>query len=223
MARGAAVAAFAVFTAALAHTVGGGHAPGPLAIILALAFATPPAMLLAGPVAGRARFAATSVSAIATQAALHLLYAVGLGSVGSGGVGSGGVGSGGVGSGTAGSGASVSAALGGHASHDAAASWSLVAGGAPVIDHGHALMPVAHLVSAALTVVALAVADRAFDAVGQVVRVVVARLVTVRIPLARVAGRVRLGVLRRLRALRGAHDIAAQWYRGPPAMMPAAC
>ncbi|WP_395245648.1 hypothetical protein ACGGZK_07495 [Agromyces sp. MMS24-K17] len=208
VARGAAVAAFAAFTAALAHTVGGGHAPGPLAIVLALAFATPLAMLLAGPVAGRARLVATSASAVATQAALHLLYAVGLG---------------GAAAGTASGGASAVGSGGaGHGSHDASASWSLIADAAPAVDHGHALMPVSHLVAAALTVAALAVADRAFDALARVVRVAVARLVTLRIPLARMPSRVRLRAVRRVRALRAAHDVAAQWYRGPPAAVPAA-
>lgn len=72
--RGAAIAVFATFVASIAHTVGGGAAPGPVALLLALAFSAPLAMLLTG---ARARLVRTSISALVAQAALHLTYAMG--------------------------------------------------------------------------------------------------------------------------------------------------
>ncbi len=68
------MAVFATFVASLAHTVGGGAPPGPLAWLLALAFSAPLAMLLSG---ARARLVRTAVSALAAQGALHLTYAMG--------------------------------------------------------------------------------------------------------------------------------------------------
>lgn len=134
-ARGAAVAAFATLVASLAHTVGGGGLPGPVAVLLALAFSTPLAVLLTGE---RMRLLRTSAAALIAQAALHLLYAAG-------------------GTWTA---APADGGLYGHAGH--AASAVGLSAAAPVVDHGHAaFMPLAHVVAAALTVVFLAVADRA--------------------------------------------------------------
>jgi hypothetical protein len=134
-ARGAAVAAFATLVASLAHTIGGGELPGPVAVLLALAFSTPLAVLLTG---ARMRLLRTSAAALIAQAALHLLYAAG-------------------GAWTA---APVNGGLQGHAGH--AASAVELSAAAPVVDHGHAaFMPLAHVVAAALTVVFLAVADRA--------------------------------------------------------------
>src|SRR5215207_9438006 len=73
-ARGAAIAVFATFVASLAHAVGGGAVPGPVAVLVALAFSAPLAMLLAG---ARARLLRTSISALVAQATLHLCYALG--------------------------------------------------------------------------------------------------------------------------------------------------
>ena len=73
-ARGTAVAAFATFVASLAHTLGGGSPPGPVPLMVALAFSVPLAMALAG---ARARLVRTAVSALVAQAALHLTYAMG--------------------------------------------------------------------------------------------------------------------------------------------------
>jgi hypothetical protein len=147
-ARGAAVAVFATFVASLAHTIGGGALPGPVAVLVALAFSTPLAVLLTG---ARMRLLRTSVAALLAQAALHLLYAMG-------------------GSWTA---VPVSDGMTGHAAH-AASAVHLSAGG-PALDHGHAaIMPLAHVVAAALTVAFLAAADRAIAAIsvayGTVVR-----------------------------------------------------
>lgn len=140
-ARGAAIAAFAVLVASLAHTVGGGTPPGVLALVLSLAFSAPLAMALS-----RERMSLTraSIAALAAQAALHLLYALGTPS--------------------AGPAASVSA----HAAHGPGIPVRIDAVGlAVVVDHGHALtMPVAHVVAAALTVAMLAALGRAAAAVS---------------------------------------------------------
>lgn len=130
--RGAAIAAFATLVASLAHTVGGGAPPGPLALALSLAFSVPLAMVVTGE---RMSLLRASAAALAAQAALHLLYALG----------------------TGGAGAAPSVAP--HASHAARApiGFAVVA-----IDHGHAVaMPVAHLVAAALTVAMLGMFGRA--------------------------------------------------------------
>ena len=73
-ARGTAVAVFATFVAALAHTLGGGAPPGPIALAVALAFSAPLAMALTG---ARARMLRTAVSALVAQGLLHLTYAIG--------------------------------------------------------------------------------------------------------------------------------------------------
>lgn len=144
-ARGAAIAAFATFVASLAHTVGGGQLPGPVAVLLALAFSTPLAMVLTGP---KSRLLRTAAAALVAQAALHLLYAAG--------------------------GAWSAVPAGGtmteHAVHAASAvdlAAVAPASGAAVVDHGHAaFMPFAHLVAAALTIAFLAAADRAIASIA---------------------------------------------------------
>ena len=158
-ARGTAIAVFATFVASLAHTFGGGTAPAPLALLVALAFSAPLAMLLAD---ARARPVRTAVSALVAQAALHLCYAMGSTS-------------------PAGSAAAAgSSAHAGHVHHGSALAALPV--NAPV-DHGHVWMPVAHLVAAAATLAALVLADRALDAIAAVVVGFVRRLTTVAAPL----------------------------------------
>lgn len=155
-ARGAAVAAFATFVASVAHTVGGGSAPGPVAVLLALAFSAPLAMLLAG---ARARLIRTSLSALVAQGTLHLCYALGGAPAGSPG------------------------SVDPHARHGASVHLDAVLTG-PVVDHGHALMPFAHLLAAAFTVVALALGDDVFDAIARSVVLFVRRLTIVPVPAA---------------------------------------
>ena len=75
------MAVFATFVAALAHTLGGGAPPGPVALAVALAFSAPLAMVLTGP---RARMLRTAASALGAQALLHLTYAIGSPAVPSG-------------------------------------------------------------------------------------------------------------------------------------------
>ena len=137
-ARGAAIAAFATLVASLAHTVGGGAPPGTLALVLSLAFSVPLAMLLTG---GRMPLLSASAAALAAQAALHLLYALGT------------------------PGAALAASAAPHSSHGTPVVHP--DGGTVLVDHGHAVaMPLAHLVAAAATVAVLALLDRAVTAVG---------------------------------------------------------
>lgn len=135
--RGAAVAAFATLVASLAHTVGGGAPPGPLALALSLAFSVPLAMVVTGE---RMSLLRASAAALAAQAALHLLYALGAG--------------------VAGAAPSVAP----HAAHPGSTpiEFAVVA-----VDHGHAVaMPVAHVVAAALTVAMLGMFERAVAGVA---------------------------------------------------------
>jgi|GEM_PF-2065384 len=140
-ARGAAVAAFAVLAASLAHTVGGGTPPGPVALALAFAFSVPVAMLVVG---GRMPLLRASVAALVAQAALHLLYSVGT------------------------SGTAVSASGDAHALH---AGGAIPLGAFVAVDHGHAVMPVSHLAAAVFTVAFLAALGRSAGVVARVSRV----------------------------------------------------
>jgi hypothetical protein len=196
-ARGAAIAAFAVFAASLAHTVGGGTPPGPVALVLALAFSVPIAMLVIG---GRMPLLRASAAALVAQAALHLLYSLGTPAAGS------------------------AASLDPHALHGGGTiPLDVVVG----VDHGHAAMPVAHVVAAALTVAFLVVLARStavLAAIGGALARGIRLLVTVlegapaadrsdvRRPVSRRAGPPDLGILL-LSSLR---------HRGPPAAVAAA-
>ena len=147
------MAVFATFVASLAHTVGGGGPPGPVALMVALAFSVPLAMALTG---ARARLARTAVSALVAQAALHLTYAMG-------------------------GAAPVASRM--HAGHQHAGMHLPAAPvTVAAVDHGNAWMPVAHLVAAAITLAALLLADRVADTVGRAVRVLVRRLTLVPTP-----------------------------------------
>ncbi|WP_430647350.1 hypothetical protein [Agromyces sp. GXS1127] len=162
-ARGAAIAAFAVLAASLAHTVGGGTPPAPVALALAFALSVPVAMLIVG---GRMPLLRASIAALVAQAALHLLYSVGA-------------------AGPAGVAASVDA----HALH---AGGTIPLDAFVAVDHGHAAMPVAHAAAAVLTVAFLAVLGRSAAAVAAVggaltrgVRLLVAVLAGVLAPVVR--------------------------------------
>ena len=186
--RGAAVAAFATFVASLAHTLGGGAAPGPVAVLVALALSAPLAMLLAG---ARARLARTAISALVAQAALHVCYALG----GAPAIGAG------------------AGAAGPHAGHGTVVHLDAVLAG-PVVDHGHALMPIAHVLAAATTVVALALGDDVFDALHRSVLMFVRRLTTMAAPIVVVPFRIE-PVVDRPRLV-SAQRLAALGSRGPP-------
>ncbi len=187
---------FATFVASLAHTLGGGSPPGPVALLVALAFSAPLAMLLAG---ARARPVRTAVSALVAQAALHLCYAMGGASP------------------TASATVAGTGAHAGHVHHGAALAALPVS--APV-DHGHVWMPVAHLVAAALTLAALVLADRALDAIAAVVVGFVRRLTTIAAPLAVPSLRIPADAPRA--RLVGALLHAALGSRGPPVVPVAA-
>jgi len=73
VARGGVIAAFATFVASLSHTLGGGSAPGGLAIALSFAFST---LLCIGVVGARLSPVRTIVAVSVTQFALHALYSV---------------------------------------------------------------------------------------------------------------------------------------------------
>jgi len=162
--RGTAVAVFATFVASLAHTLGGGTAPGPVALLLALAFSVPLAMLVTG---ARARLARTIVAALVAQASLHLCYALGSAvPVAAADGHAGGVGS---------------VGHAGHAGHAALTQPIAIPAGV-ALDHGHAWMPLAHLVAAAITVLALVGAYRAVAAVAGAVLALVRRLTSLPVP-----------------------------------------
>lgn len=152
--RGAVIAAFATFVASLAHTLGGGAVPGPVAVLVALAFSAPLAMLLAG---ARARLLRTSISALVAQSMLHLCYALG------------------------GAPAVSAVTADPHARHGTAMHLDALLA-APVVDHGHAFMPIAHVVAAAITVAALALGDDVFDAFHRSVLMFLRRLTTIAAP-----------------------------------------
>ncbi|QEO15021.1 hypothetical protein FLP10_11790 [Agromyces intestinalis] len=192
--RGAAVAAFATFVAALAHTVGGGSAPGPVAVALALAFSAPLAMLLAG---ARARVSAIAISAMVTQALLHVVYAIGIGGADASGLG-------------------ASAPHLSHAGHSASGGTIPVPDPMALVDHGGGAMPFTHLAAAALTVGFLVVADDVFDAFGRLVRGILARLSRVRVPLVDLPSAPRLRVERSFAAPLVLRLVDSLRYRGPP-------
>jgi hypothetical protein len=155
-ARGTAIAVFATFVASLAHTVGGGAPPGPVAVVVALAFSAPLAMALTG---ARAKLVRTAASALVAHAALHLCYAMGSAAPVADG---------------------SSATNAGH--HQAGA--HLSASPVATVDHVNAWMPVAHLVAAAITLATLLLADRVVDTVGLAIRVLVRRLTVIPAPVA---------------------------------------
>ena len=74
VARGWATASFALFVAALSHTLGGGAGPGALAIVLSLAFAGVLCIGLSGRAASLWR---VSVSVLASQLIFHGLFSLG--------------------------------------------------------------------------------------------------------------------------------------------------
>ena len=194
--RGTAVAVFATFVASLAHTLGGGTPPGPVALLVALAFSAPLAMLVTG---ARARLARTIVAALVAQAALHLCYALGSAApVAAAGGHAGGVGS---------------AGDVGHAGH-AALTLPLTVPAGVALDHGHAWMPLTHLVAAAITVLAIVSAHRAVAAVAGAVLDLVRRLTSLTQPVD--AGPRRQPADAAVRRPLGVHFLASIGSRGPP-------
>lgn len=168
--HGAAIAGFATFTAALAHTIGGGTPPGPLAIALGLAFSAPLAMLLTGARAARVR---TGVSTLVAQASLHLCYGV------VGGAGLTGPLSTAASPGDLAGHAGHLAGHAGHLAHGSSMPLGAVSTAPGLVDHGHEFMPFTHAVAAVLTFVALVAGERVLLAVARTVRLFVRRLTSV--------------------------------------------
>jgi hypothetical protein len=155
-------------------------------VLVALTFSAPLAMLFAG---ARARLVRTSVSALVAQAALHLCYALGAAP------------------------ALGSAAADQHAGHGAALNLDALLT-APVVDHGHALMPIAHMLAAAITVAALALGDDVFDAISRSVRLFVRQLTAMPVLAIVVPFRIEVGALRPRLVGALLHTVLGS--RGPP-------
>jgi len=138
-ARGWIVAAFSTFVAALSHTVGGGAAPGLLAVVVSLAFAGIVSIALSGRSLSTWRLA---VAVLVSQLIFHGLFSFG------------------------GAGGRLAATdlTTGHA-HAAGQSVQLMPAGAAEVmsvgDHG-LMMTLAHIIAAVVTVVALRFGERAF-------------------------------------------------------------
>jgi hypothetical protein len=152
-ARGWVVAGFSTFVAALSHTVGGGAAPGLLAVVVSLAFAGMVSIALAGRTLSTWRL---TVAVLLSQLIFHGLFSLG------------------------GSGGRLTAtdAGFGHA-HGADPVVVLMnpglAGGAMHTDHGW-MMTAAHVIAAMVTVVALRHGERAFWGLFTTARIVVLAL-----------------------------------------------
>ncbi|MCI2956201.1 hypothetical protein MN032_00745 [Agromyces atrinae] len=189
VAQGAVVAAFATLVAALSHTVGGGAAPGVLALVLAFAFSA----FVCIPLVGRSiSLVRSSTAIVLAQAALHVLYSIGTPSGGLG------------------------AAAAGSAHHHSVGFVGTVAapGGASMM-HLDAAMLGAHVAAAVVTILAVRYADRAARAISSVVTHV-ARAIGLRLVAPVIfprAGRVVTALTARLVAVVFAADIRR---RGPP-------
>jgi len=139
-ARGWIVAGFSTFVAALSHTVGGGAAPGALAVVVSLAFAGIVSIALSGRTLSTWRL---SLAVLLSQLIFHGLFSFG----------------------GAGGRLATTDAAAGHA-HGAGQSVMLMPAGAGsgamgAGDHG-LMMTLAHIVAAVVTIVALRYGERSF-------------------------------------------------------------
>ncbi|TFD56823.1 hypothetical protein E3T39_15970 [Cryobacterium suzukii] len=141
-ARGWIVAAFSTFVAALSHTLGGGFAPGLLAVVVSLAFAGMVCIALAGRTLSLWRGAA---SVLISQLIFHGLFSLG-----------------------APGGALGTEALAASGTHQHAALPGLI--GPLAITHDGATMWGAHLGAAIITILALRFGERAFWSLVESVR-----------------------------------------------------
>lgn len=216
VARGSAIAAFATFTASLAHTFGGGTPPGLLAIVLALAFSLPFAIATVGRRAGIVR---AGIAALGAQLALHALYS--LGTAGSAHTAL-----------TDASGRTIPAHT--HVHHGlvdgASGALAVPAADAPTVAaavahdaHPGIGMLLTHGVAAALTIVFIAGADRVLATVAASARGIRIALVLTHAPLGapRPAGRLAPLAVRAIGAARDLHLLSAP-RRGPPSAITAA-
>lgn len=144
VARGGVIAAFATFVAAVSHTVGGGEAPGALAVGLSFAFSL---LLCIGVVGARLSAVRTVVAVSIAQFALHALYSVQGASVAAG----------------AGSAAAGSSTMAGGAHHHV--SFETTFGAASVSPFAYDLSMLAtHVLAVVVTVVAIRRGDAALRA-----------------------------------------------------------
>lgn len=137
-ARGWIVAGFSTFVAALSHTVGGGAAPGVLAVVVSLAFAGIVSIALSGRSLSTWRL---SLAVLLSQLIFHGLFSFG----------------------GAGGRLTTTDAAAGHA-HGAGQSVMLMPAGSGAMstgDHG-LMMTLAHIIAAVVTVVALRFGERSF-------------------------------------------------------------
>ncbi|KQM81411.1 hypothetical protein [Agromyces sp. Leaf222] len=197
VARGGVIAAFATFVAALSHTVGGGSAPGALAIALSFAFS---ALLCIAVVGARLSPARTIIAVSITQFALHALYSV----------------HGASGANTA---AGTAAAHTAGAHHHTAFALPLGAASASPFSYDLSML-VTHVVAVAVTVLAIRRGDAALRAALGAASLVVASVLPsmpvleVRAPKAAMA-RAR-GRFAAPRALVGLLHLSSMRHRGPP-------
>jgi len=191
-ARGIAAAGFAVFVAALFHDAAGGGLPSPLAVALALAFAAPLCIALAGRRIALWRQAA---SVGVSQLLLHLLFGLG--------------------------GDSTGTTLSAPAGHLHAGMQIGVTGGHVVAMHDDtAPMLLAHVAAAVVTIAALRHGERAIAALANFTVLLVTAitwLVVTPVPVV-----VRMPVQTRPLTLRApALVLGSLRHRGPPVLSPA--
>ncbi|GAA1759393.1 hypothetical protein [Agromyces humatus] len=189
VAQGAAVAAFATFVAALSHTVGGGTPPGPLAVVLSMAFSTLLCLTVAG---GRLTLTRTVIAVAATQFALHALYSVR----------------------TATPTTQPTLAPGSMGHHHDTVDWSSTASSPTAFE---APMLISHLVAVAVTVVAIRHGERALRATLGAIRVAVASVLP-KVPEldGQWLPRLQPAVTRAPRASTRLIVLSAMRHRGPP-------
>jgi len=136
-ARGWIVAVVSTFVAALSHTVGGGAAPGLLAVVVSLAFAGIVSIALSGRTLSTWRLTA---AVLVSQLIFHGLFSLG----------------------SAGGTLVTTDAASAHANHAGSIAVSaLPAGTMSGTDHG-LMMTLAHVLAAVVTVIALRFGERAF-------------------------------------------------------------
>jgi hypothetical protein len=163
-ARGTAVAGFAVFVAALFHDAAGGGLPSAVGVVLALAFAVPLCIVLAGR---RIALWRQVTSVALSQLLLHLMFGLGSSETGT-----------------------VLQAPAGHAGMvHADAHVQLTGGDAMAMGHDNAWMYLAHATAALVTIVALRHGERTLHALAEFTVLLVTAITRIRaVPLVAPAG-----------------------------------
>jgi hypothetical protein len=160
--RGWVAAVFSTFIAALSHTLGGGTAPGALAVVVSLAFAGIVCIGLCGRSLSVWRM---SASVVISQLIFHGLFSLGA----SGGA---------LARATAGAADSAGAPLGAH-QHGAIEFAQGVAGTALAHSHTEGVMWFAHVIAAVVTITALRHGEGAFWGLLATARMIVRRIAAV--------------------------------------------